>query len=529
MGTGGIQEWIKSHIFHIILVAAASFLFLYDIRNIFNFPGYSGSLGANGADEGVFLMTARLVASGSKMYSEINTHQGPLFSFILVQLNGDVFTSRIMTAILGSLGVILVMAITGRLSDRKASLVSGMLLAFNFLYFKESRHVSFDLYSTVMLLAAMVPLLVYIGYLKNMGRSKDRTRPVALMMAAGILLSFSAMSKLFAVVPVFFVGGFLLLIWFRKFRAKSFGRPVLIHISILVAATFFTTIILLSIFGLQSTLDGMFFDTLDRPSMDPMDKVVTVLYVLGTMSLPILLSICALKNRRSDPRIQALFLWAAPLLIFIIIQSTVWDHYFVLILPPFAILGGVGFSEFLGNLRSDGSNGPTIKKNKRILKNLSLVVVVVFLTISGGLNVFMLLSTEENIEHRIADDIGEITAAEDLVISGDPLIPLIADRDQPPGATNLAQLRSPELTDGDLVNITAEEDVKVVIICYNLVNYEDFVQLIIENFDFYRAYQRPGRITDVEGEVEIHLNTFNVYIRPDGMNGTELKDIYFDG
>ena len=145
------------------------------------------------------------------------------------------------------------------------------------------------------------------------------------------------------------------------------------------------------------------------------------------------------------------------------------------------------------------------------------------------MNIAMVATTGENIESRIARDIHSMTEKGDLIISGDPIIPLYADRDQPAEAINLAQLRFPRIDNGYLINITADHDVKVIVITYNIVNFKSYVDFIMEHFDFFMGYERPDVYSDVEGEVEVHLNTFNVYVRPDGIEGGTLKDLYFNG
>ncbi|MGA1866387.1 MAG: hypothetical protein ACMUFK_02835, partial [Thermoplasmatota archaeon] len=91
---------------YLSVLVLSGILRFYNLMNPFSFPGYSGSLGNNGTDEGVFLMTGRLVNEGHRMYSDINTQQGPIFSFVIELMNGNPFPVRSMTVIFSLAGIL---------------------------------------------------------------------------------------------------------------------------------------------------------------------------------------------------------------------------------------------------------------------------------------------------------------------------------------------------------------------------------------------------------------------------------------
>ena len=53
------------------------------------------------------------------------------------------------------------------------------------------------------------------------------------------------------------------------------------------------------------------------------------------------------------------------------------------------------------------------------------------------------LGAHRPIEDVVAEDLKDLTEEDDLVICGDPIIALMADRLQPPDAVNLAEVRYP--------------------------------------------------------------------------------------
>ena len=68
-------------------------------------PFTDRTFGSNGVDEGIFLMTGKLVSEGYRMYSDVNTQQGPLFSFVFSAIGGDPFGARFITATIAVIGV----------------------------------------------------------------------------------------------------------------------------------------------------------------------------------------------------------------------------------------------------------------------------------------------------------------------------------------------------------------------------------------------------------------------------------------
>ncbi|MGA1873506.1 MAG: ArnT family glycosyltransferase, partial [Thermoplasmatota archaeon] len=341
-GTGTIHGYLP---YAAVLLLSAIIRFV-NLMNPFGFPGYSGSLGNNGTDEGVFLMTGRLVSSGYRMYSDVNTQQGPLFSFALELLQGDPLQVRMVTVVLSLAGVLGIMLFSGRLGGGRTALASSLFLGLNYVFFKESRHASSDLFSTVFLIFAFYAMLIYfrdIGIPRGRGAS-DQLRTAGTLLLAGIVFALAAMSKLFAVVPLLSMGIFMLVQSIRCDRGKGIGTGIRIwHIMVLAGSACITTFLLMNIYGFGNTLDGMLLDNLHRPGMTLVGRTRTVLLFLIFTSLPAILSLFAVIRERREIRTQLMLVWAIPLFIFIIVQSPVWEHYLVLVLPPLCYLGGRGF------------------------------------------------------------------------------------------------------------------------------------------------------------------------------------------
>ena len=143
---------------------------------------------------------------------------------------------------------------------------------------------------------------------------------------------------------------------------------------------------------------------------------------------------------------------------------------------------------------------------------------ILFIFVSMGVEGGILLDTGEAIEWGIARDVSDTIEKDEFMISGDPIIGVYADRLQPPEATNLAEVRHPPLDDLELINITCEYDVQLVIFTYHLSKYDLYIKFIKENFDFKRAYQKHWTISEIEGRIPVGERTFNMYIQKENVN-----------
>ncbi|MFO8052268.1 MAG: glycosyltransferase family 39 protein [Thermoplasmatota archaeon] len=535
MGGWNLSDRIGAIAPYVLILLVSTVVRLYHLMNPLTFPGYSGTLSKNGADEGIFLMTSRLVDKGARMYVDVNTHQGPLFSLVFQVLNGDPLVIRSMTVIISLVGIAALIMTAHMSAGRRVAVVSSIFLSFNFVYFKVSRQASFDLYCTVLLTLAFLALVKYYQLIRD--DPNGRWKVYLSLTAAGILFSTAAMSKLFAVVPILSVGVYMLVGWIR--RRKIEGNGPLLHILVLVVFTALPALGMMFIYGFQETLSGMLLSNIGRPPV-PLDRRAGVLFKFLVMaSVPLILSLICMVRDRNDRTVQLMLLWLVPLFIFILFQSAIWDHYLMILLPPMCFLAGKGFDNLQRKLRSgkkvraaigrgeDGTKGA--QRPHFGVAGVITVLSVAFIILSVVSITGLVMISDKEVEQQVADEVSSLTKSSDMIISGDPIIGVYAERLQPPEATNIAMVRSPPLMDNDLVNITCDHEVKVVVFTYNLVNYDLYLDFIRENYQFHRAYTWTGKISDVEGEIPIDLDTFNIYIRPDNLDLEEARERFFHG
>ncbi|MBN1539279.1 MAG: phospholipid carrier-dependent glycosyltransferase [Candidatus Thermoplasmatota archaeon] len=524
---GAIQRCIP----YAAVLVLSGILRFYNLMNPFTFPGYSGSLGNNGTDEGIFLMAGRLLNEGHRMYSEINTQQGPVFSFVIELLNGNPLPVRSMTVMLSLAGIFGMILLSYHHGGRNVAMVSSLFLALNYAFFKESRHASFDLYATVLLIFGFLALQLYFKKVerKEDGQRRDPRKVILLLIITGALFSLSAMSKLFAVIPMISVGAYMLFLYLRDRRSEIKSGVEPWHLIVLAVSTLVVILFSLSIYGFSNTVDGMLLDNLNRPWFSITEKLRTISLFLLFTSAPLVLSLVSISREWRHRTTQLMLVWVLPLFVFIILQSPLWEHYLILLLPPICCLGGKGFMILVADLKGSerekgiGSFGTPWSVRKRWSSTL-VMAGILYMVLSLGFETVMVFATDTVIERDIAKEVELLTDQEDIIISGDPMIGVYADRLQPPEATNLAMVRYPALTDEELINITVENNVSLVIFTYELSSYDLFIDFIKEHFDFYKAYTRSGTTSGIEGEIPIGFNSFNIYVNDAGIDTVSESD-----
>jgi len=485
----------------VLVLAFAAFLRFYFIHYPMDLSIFPETLGYNGIDEGVHLMSGKLASDGWTMYEDVNPQQGPFVMMLYTWISGDILQARLITAVFSLIGIGAIMVIGRDLGGKWTGVISGILLLSNYEFLKESRHASADLFASVSLILAFLFIVKYLN--SNSDRNRTFTYRSSLMVLSGIFLSISVMSKMFSIIPVFGLGAFFLFQLIRSRDLSKFDRrDELIDLMVLVVSVLATTVLLMSIFGFENTYRGIFLDNLHRPSQPLFDKFL----IFGDFALftafPLFIGTWWAVKKRNDPVVRLLSLWTYPLLLLFLIQSLTWIHYYILVVPPLCILAAMP----IGTLMRNGSErdgdateiGPKIpsiwKKNPS--KRTMIILFVIYVLLSTGFSTATVFGSHRPIEDIIADDIEDMTFENDMVVCGDPIIALMANRLQPPEATNIAEVRYPALTSEELIEIINDYNIRLVVFSYQLSTYEAFYEWVHGNWTFQKAYGRPDKIFD---------------------------------
>jgi hypothetical protein len=474
------------------------------------------------------------------MYTQINTLQGPLFLFVYGLLGGNIIAARSLSALFSLVGVLGVCLIAARFNHRMVALLSGIFLAFNFYFISEARLASMDMFASVLLIWAFFFLWVYAE--KKDAYKKKRTFFFAMivMCISGALFAAAAMTKLFTVVPLFFLSVYLVILWFKSWKlGKAEATRRFFILSVFALSIIATTSLIMSIYGFEITLQGIFLNNLSRPTMKYYWKLLMLLLFVGILLIPFIFAFITVKKFYRRREVHLLLIWMVPLLIMYIFQSLTWVHHYTIIAPPLCILGGWGIYEYFHSVRDQVPKYIAGKKMEEVIKKRHpiilneatkrfvppivffdkkrrtvFIIIVVFIFAMIISNFIMVLPVEKPVEYYVAEDLERITDEDDFIISGDPLITNYAGRLQVPEVANLAMVKYPPVTPEMLINLTEFYQVKAIVFTYNLSNQLDYIDYIQQHYEFYKAYEEDGEVSHSEGEIEINMDTFTIYLRP---------------
>lgn len=432
----------------LLVFALAAFLRLYNI-------GWSFS--NNGVDEGIMLMRARMLSEGFELYSEIPCDQAPLALLMAGALDGDVLASRIMSAVLSIAAIAACMEAAKRARGETAMLVTGLVLAVDFAFLKESRLFSLDGMSAYFLAFSLVPLVAYV-------RSGSRL----MLAAAALLLGLSAASKLYGAVAVLGVLVYMLVEAMAERKRELPARRKLIDGALLIVTSILPMAMLMAMLGPSDMLEGMVFDQGHR-EFDLVMKLSVPLFFGFTIAYVLPFAYMRFMWMRL-PETRVLLVISAALLANFVFQPLAFLHNMVLLSPPLAVLVGLLAAE-----RFEPEKRVIHKENMRDVTENRIrpgqwvpAFILVGIVISAGAAAYGLTVQGKSPQQVYGEKIASWTAEDDWIISGDPLIAAYAERNVPLSMVNMGTRIYPEITLQDVKDALEAHGVEVVVICYRL-------------------------------------------------------------
>ncbi|MCU0852253.1 MAG: glycosyltransferase family 39 protein [Thermoplasmata archaeon] len=429
----------------VLILALAAFVRFYHI-------GWSFS--SNGIDEGIMLQRSQLVHDGYMLYTDIPCDQAPLAFLIGALLEGDPVALRYLEAGLSVLAIAFCMETARRIKGNSAMLLTGVLLAIDFAFLRESRLFSLNGLSSFFLAYSM---LFFVLYLQKHSRLA--------LVAAGALVGLSTATKLFGGLGLLGMIVFLVL-EMRGKREERLRRGADILLLAVVAAV--PMVRLMFYFGPSEMLDGMVFDQGHR-SFDLFMKLSLPIYFGLNLAYALPL-VRARMMWKAGPEVRFLIVVSAVILAFMIFQPLVFFHHLAFMSPGFAILAGVFLAGTIES-KKDSQNVehiPISGKRGCALGQVFCAILLAGLLVSAGLAAYGLGAQRENWQVAYGEKIAEITDPDDWIISGDPLVAAFANRNAPPEMVNLAYRVYPDFTQGNIESAIADYDPAVVVICYRL-------------------------------------------------------------
>jgi 4-amino-4-deoxy-L-arabinose transferase-like glycosyltransferase len=429
---------------YLLLVISVALFFIgfrvYNLENPFS---------TNGIDEGIHLLQAKMVDQGYNLYTDLNGDQAPVAILTASVLNADVMAARLLSFLLFGLAAAASAVIAWVMRNKWAAVYTLLIVSLDFTLLRESRLFSLDLFSAALLTVGVLCLVVYL----------QRTDWRLLLPGAG-LISLACLAKLMA-APVALV----VTVWFAYALIRD--RNYLSLLSYVVGGLI-PVAVLLILFSPEVLIDGLVLRQATR--LYDWGAKASVLLFLG----PSFIYLSAVRRwDYQDKRILLVVLWLLSLVIFIMVQGLTFQHHFAYAAFPAAILAGMALTAWPARERR--------------------IAIAIFVAINAVLGPALILTAPDDMSHQIADTIEDLTPSEAVIISGDPLVTVLADRRAPPNMTNLAYYHQPPTTAADVLFWLETEDVAAVVLYWKLSDLNEIQQYLNDSSKYVLFTQQAGK------------------------------------
>jgi 4-amino-4-deoxy-L-arabinose transferase-like glycosyltransferase len=392
-------------------------------------------------DEGVYWASLRSLSSGNAIFSEVFSSQPPLFLLGLLPgyeaLGGNLLSARIVVVVfsLVALGAIYVAA-TG-IAGRAGGWIAVLLLASNPLFLGLSSMV-----------AAEVPALAFELLTVALALAATRAagrRQTLLAGLAGAALAAGTLTKLFAAVAA--VPAIIYLL--GAARGKPTGAAARL-LAAFTAGGVTATVAVLARFwdrrdAMYEQVIGFHLDA-SAPGSGPLGNLKMLLFPNPQSPLYLLaLVVLVLLIRRRRIEVLPPLLWAVASLAFLLRLQPLFSDHHVLLVPPAVLIVALAP---LALLRQEAG--------ARYESGAMTVAVAIIAVMAAGTTTMLYQARQpsENLEmnEQMAAELRVMTGPNDLVVSDEPYVVAMADRDVPPQLvdTSYVRLRSGSLDAADI-------------------------------------------------------------------------------
>src|SRR6266540_355807 len=362
-------------------------------------------------DEGVYWASLRSLSRGHAIFSDVFSSQPPLFLLSLLPgfkaLGSMLVSARAIVLLLSVVGLISIYFAAKAIGGRPAGWIAVLLLASNARYLSLSSTVvaevpaiAFELLAVALALAA--------------ARSAGRRQPV---MAAfsGTALAIGTLTKLFVVVAaggLLVTGGVLAPLWGR--REALYDQVIGLHLD-------------------AAAPGGGPITNLRMLSV----SVQTPLYLAALVVL-------ALLVRRRRAEVVPPLLWGLASLAVLLRLQPLVSHHDLLLTPPAVLIVALA-PLAIGQSRQAAGNRA---RSGRAASAIGAAVIAV-MTVGTVTTLYQALQPSGNlaVNRRMAAELRALTGPDDLVVSDEPYVVAMADRQVPPSLvdTSYVRLRSGSL------------------------------------------------------------------------------------
>lgn len=473
----------------LFLILLASFR-LYNLDGIFVYD----------YDEGVYLQTAKQFLNGYSLYDKIFFSQPPFFIYFIalfmLMLGKNVYAGRFAIAFSSILGGIATYFIVRKLTRSYIpAIASFMALMIDYLFMYYSRAVEGEVPCTVF---SLFSILFIIDFLRD-------DKKIISIIASGFFLALAMLTKFFAAstaISIFLIlffssnGNFSISFLKGKKNALIKAEDLVLFLTSAAIPVLF----LLPLIDLKFAYAQLFMFHLSKPPGGTvLDKLRQLISYLSDDTGLILFGIVGFLTTiiSSSPEFLLIPTWLLfSVLMLIFLPQPLWYHHPVIVIPPLAILFGLSLDFFIKKWKSLSirKNDQSYQLKRFLLLCFFLLLLVVYSSYLPSLfNADkMLIFSRQNVqENEVIKLIDEVTGSNDWIISDDQLIVFDANRNVPPELcdTSFMRISSGYLTDKELIRLTEEYNVKVVIFWTNrLLQLSNFSNYVKENFILLKKY-----------------------------------------
>ena len=541
----------RNKLFWIALMVILLAFFLWQVNHL---EGFRWDF-----DEGVYMMEARLLRTGYRLYADVFSPSPPLFikslslAFALAGPSAQV--ARAVVVAYSTLGLLSVALIARELQGWVAGLSAAVLLSITPDFFIYSRACIGDLPAiSVVALAILASLLYRRSRLKGGVLSLSK----GWLMLSGLALSASILLKFLAVFAVPLVALIVIETHLRPLNStrplyrQHGGRWHLMVMDLLWVGAFFGLPILLCLLVYewgpmyeqvvkQQWMGRTVFEADAMANLWRMatyfleDRGLAALAFYGTLTVLILRPNKLAQQCRADQqpwRGWPVIAWLILVVLMLLNHAPLWPHLLTPLLFPLAILGGLGVEEVGHRLKLVGQKQCPEPAGGRRMREVVGALMGVCALLTYGLNLPGLLKADGErlvapqvpIDLFIPHFLQTVTHPDDFIITDEPLVAFWADRNVPPllTDTSLVRMRTGFLTTEQLISLTEEYDPPAIVFWSsgrfvdNVPEYVDWVDeryTCVERFgERRRVYLRfrPSVVSDLSFGGELMLMGYDL-------------------
>jgi len=445
----------------LVLFIAAIFMRLYHLGLPFDRDSY---------DEGVYWQSLRAMSAGHPLYQQIFYSQPPFFLLsvypFFTLFGSTLWSARFGIAMISLLGLVGAFLLGKALSGRAGAIAALLLLVVDPFYLVQSQTIQAEASFVAFTLLAVG--LAYLWWQHPEGK-----RGLFYAALTGITLSLSILCKLLALSTLVPIGLLMLArLWQIWRKQPGTSRRSLLPMAIGIVA--FLTIAFLVLLPFLSTFGNLIQDVItfhtDAGSrlVNGSSRLLKMQHLLTSiLALAALWGALAALFRR-DWRIIPLIAWFFAVFVQLLQLSPLFHHHLISLIPPLIAMAVMGIAGFPYN----GSRIGSMTRFTKIATSITLVLILA----ATVLNVAEILSyyngevqpsTISVIQQdlRVAADLHNAIAADQLVVTDAQFVATLADRNTPPSLVDTSSVRldTGYITAQDLISEASQPQVHAVL------------------------------------------------------------------